>query len=106
MRISYWSSDVCSSDLPKKLSPVLCAIAAMSNNRGGFLFLGVSNADCKAVGVSDAFAGFDVAKLMNKVKVHLAPTPVITTKEVIGFDGTKIGFVHGDRKSTRLNSSH
>src|SRR3546814_18376548 len=81
MRISYWSSDVCSSDLPKKLSPVLCAIAAMSNNRGGFLFLGVSNADCKAVGVSDAFAGFDVAKLMDKVKVHLAPTPVITRSE-------------------------
>src|SRR3546814_149915 len=31
---------------------------------------------------------------MDKVKVHLAPTPVITTKEVIEFDGTKIGFVH------------
>ena len=78
----------------KKLSPVLCAIAAMSNNRGGFLFLGVSNTECKAVGVSDAFAAFDVAKLMDKVKVHLAPTPIITTKEVIDLDGTKIGFIH------------
>lgn len=79
---------------PKKLSAVLCAVAAMSNNRGGYLFLGVSNIDCKAVGVSDDFANFDVAKLMDKVKVHLAPTPVITTKEIIDLDGTRVGFIH------------
>jgi hypothetical protein len=79
---------------PKKLSPVLCAIAAMSNNRGGFLFLGVSNADCCATGVSDAFADFDNAKLMDKVKVHLAPTPRITTKGIIDLEGTKVGFIH------------
>ncbi len=79
---------------PKKLSPVLCAIAAMSNNRGGFLFLGVSNADCSAAGVSDAFEAFDVAKLMDKVKVHLAPTPRITTKGVVDLEGTKVGFIH------------
>lgn len=77
-----------------KLSPVIRAIAAMSNNRGGFLLLGVTNTDCTAVGVSDAFGSFDIAKLMDKVKVHLAPTPVITTKEVIDLDGVKIGFVH------------
>jgi hypothetical protein len=79
---------------PKKLSPVLRAIAAMSNNRGGFLFLGVTNADCKATGVAEAFGKFDIAKLMDKVKVHLAPTPVITTKEVIDFDGLQVGFIH------------
>jgi hypothetical protein len=79
---------------PKKLSAVLCAIAAMSNNRGGYLFLGVSNSDCKAVGISDDFVNFDVAKLMDKVKVHLAPTPFITTKEIIDLDGTRIGFIH------------
>jgi hypothetical protein len=79
---------------PKKLSPVLRAIAAMSNNRGGFLFLGVTNADCTATGVAEAFGKFDIAKLMDKVKVHLAPTPVITTKEVIDFDGLQVGFIH------------
>ncbi|MBB4641493.1 AlbA family DNA-binding domain-containing protein [Rhizorhapis suberifaciens] len=79
---------------PKKLSAVLCAIAAMSNNRGGYLFVGVSNSDCKAVGIGDGFANFDVAKLMDKVKVHLAPTPVITTKEVVDLDGTTVGFIH------------
>lgn len=79
---------------PKKLSAVLCAIAAMSNNRGGYLFLGVSNSDCKAVGINDDFANFDVAKLMDKVKVHLAPTPVITTKEIIDLDCTRVGFIH------------
>jgi hypothetical protein len=79
---------------PAKLSPVIRAVAAMSNNRGGFLFLGVANTDCTAVGVSDAFGSFDIAKLMDKVKVHLAPTPVVTTKEVIDLDGIKIGFVH------------
>ena len=78
----------------KKLSPILCAIAAMSNNRGGFLFLGISNADCTVVGVNNEFSEFDVAMLMNKVKVHLAPTPVITTKDVIDLDGTKVGFIH------------
>lgn len=79
---------------PKKLSAVLCAIAAMSNNRGGYLFVGVSNSDCKVVGISDDFANFDVAKLMDKVKVHVAPTPVITTKEVIDLDGRRVGFIH------------
>jgi hypothetical protein len=75
---------------------VLCALAAMSNNRGGFLFLGVANADCEAVGVGDAFDSFDIAKLMDKVKVHLAPTPRITCKGVIDLNGTKVGFIHVD----------
>jgi hypothetical protein len=31
---------------------------------------------------------------MDKVKVHLAPTPIITTKELIDLDGAKVGFIH------------
>lgn len=80
----------------KKLSSVLCAIAALSNNRGGFLFLGVSNSRCEAVGVDEAFATFDIAKLMDKVKVHLAPTPVVTAKDVVDLEGIKVGFIHVD----------
>lgn len=86
---------------PKKLSSVLCAIAALSNNRGGFLFLGVSNAKCCAEGVSADFDGFDVAKLIDKAKTHLAPTPKITTKGSIDLDGTKVGFIHVEPHSDK-----
>jgi len=78
----------------KKLSPILRAIAALSNNRGGFLLLGVSNEGCRAEGVGAAFDDFDVAKLIDKAKVHLSPTPRITTKGSIDLDGTTIGFIH------------
>lgn len=79
---------------PKKFSPVLRAIAALSNNKGGFLFLGVSNKDCCVQGVCADFESIDIAKIMDKVKTHLSPTPCITSKDVIDLDGMKIGFIH------------
>ena len=36
---------------PKKMTPILKAIAALSNNKGGFIFIGVEDAQCQAVGM-------------------------------------------------------
>jgi Putative DNA-binding domain len=79
---------------PKKFSPMLRAIAALSNNKGGFLFLGVSNKDCCVEGVCAEFESIDIAKMMDKVKTYLSPTPNITSKGVIDLDGRKVGFIH------------
>ncbi len=78
----------------KKLSPILRAIAALSNNKGGFLFLGVSNTECRAEGVCSDFESFDVAKITDKVKTYLSPTPRISAKGTIDLGGTKVGFIH------------
>jgi Putative DNA-binding domain len=81
---------------PTNLFGILRAIAALSNNRGGYIFLGVSNSDCIATGINGDFDGFDIAKLIDKAKVYLAPTPRITAKGSFELDGLTVGFIHVD----------
>lgn len=80
----------------KNIFGLLRAIAALSNNRGGYVLLGVSDADCIATGINGDFDGFDIAKLIDKAKTHLAPTPRITAKGSFVLDGLTVGFVHVD----------
>ncbi|MCO4053685.1 MAG: ATP-binding protein [Bosea sp.] len=80
----------------KNIFGLLRAIAALSNNRGGYVFLGVSNADCIATGINGDFDGFDIARLIDKAKTHLAPTPRITAKGSFVLDGLTVGFIHVD----------
>lgn len=80
----------------KNLFGMLRAIAALSNNRGGYVFLGVSNVDCIVTGIDGGFDGFDVAKLLDKAKTQLAPTPRITAKGSFVLDGLTVGFIHVD----------
>ena len=82
---------------PRRLSPLIRAIAGLANNRGGFIFLGVRNADCRAVGLSDdSFHNTDIASIANKVKTYLTPTPIFS-KDTITVGNLKVGFVHVEK---------
>lgn len=86
---------------PKKLTPVVRAIAALANNKGGYLFFGVVNAGFRVEGVGGAFARTDIVEVMNKVKAHLSPTPSITDKGTIELDGRSVGFMRVERHPDR-----
>jgi Putative DNA-binding domain len=86
---------------PKKLTSVVRAIAALSNNKGGYLFFGVSDDAYRVEGIDATFAETDIVQIVEKVKAHLSPTPSITAKDVIDFDGKKIGFVRVEKHPDR-----
>lgn len=84
---------------PKKMTPILKAIAALANNKGGFVFIGVEDADCKVVGLNDdTFKNTDIVQISQKVKTYLTPTPdfIKTTIEVGGMD---IGVIYVEKYS-------
>ncbi len=82
---------------PKKFTPIIRAVAALANNRGGFIFIGVSDAGCRAVGLpDDTFANTDIATIANKVKTYLTPTPVFS-KDMIDLDGIQIGVIQVEK---------
>jgi hypothetical protein len=77
----------------KKLTPIVRAIAAMANNCGGTILLGVEDKSSRVVGLTDdSFAKMDLVKLTNAVKAHLQPTPTFS-KGVFDIGGSEIGFV-------------
>ncbi|MCC8971903.1 ATP-binding protein [Bradyrhizobium brasilense] len=86
---------------PKKLTPVVRAIAALANNKGGYVFFGVGNNQCRVDGAGPAFSQTDIVDIINKVKAHLAPTPSITAKGIVDFDGKAVGFLRVDRHPDR-----
>src|SRR3546814_4839037 len=94
MRISDWSSDVCSSDLPeeiKRLLPFVLLLDVLDEGRH-FRF--------RLVG-TDAASGIDpTGKLLHEA----APGGVYLNHLSALFSRGAAG--PGDRKSTRLNSSH
>ena len=65
-----------------------------------------------AVGGSSSSGAYDLAnKMRHKCTIYkslivLMIFFLISTKSVYSFDNNRKGFVLGDRKSTRLNSSH
>lgn len=60
-----------------RMNPIIKAIAALANNRGGFVFLGVENANCRVVGLNSVdFRSVDIVDISNKIRSFLTPTPV------------------------------
>src|SRR3546814_995753 len=109
MRISDWSSDVCSSDLQHGIAPILIAapntpeetLRRIADFGGGYTY-------CVArTGVTGTETGMTLnhGALFESLARHAAPPPVL------GFGISAPAHVRaalkaGDRKSTRLNSSH
>ena len=83
----------------RRMNPIIRAIAALANNQGGFVFLGVDNADCKVVGLpDDTFAQTDIVRISDKVKAFLTPTPDFT-KQLIHVGGMAVGVVYVEKYS-------
>src|SRR3546814_9377416 len=117
MRISDWSSGVCSSDLP-----------AIAEVFGGFKYIGVILVTAIPFGIYDLVEAMDNVESAEAAGDHFPTTRVLTADGVvsligclmgnpfinavyIGHPGWKAmggrqGYSAADRKSTRLNSSH
>src|SRR3546814_4663125 len=117
MRISDWSSDVCSSDLFEPLKPYLAKIDALKSNKDIPAWLNQSFAKGdSAVFRLGARADYKNAKMQIAYAVQGGlglPTPDYYTDakykdvraEYVKYLA-KLFELTGDRKSTRLNSSH
>src|SRR3546814_4133357 len=93
MRISDWSSDVCSSDLPV-LTPYLVGLLVLLGMLGTFLGM---VATLRGTGLA-----LESSTDLAAIRASLA-APV----QGLGFAfGTSVAGVATDRKSTRLHSSH
>jgi hypothetical protein len=78
----------------KKIMAIVKAIAALANNKGGYIFFGVSNDGFKVEGIGDEFSKTDIVRIVEKVKAHLSPTPSIEAKEIIDLGGVSVGFLY------------
>ena len=84
---------------PKKMNPLVRAIAALANNKGGFIFLGVNNAGCQVAGLpDDTFDNTDIVRISDKVKNFLVPTPDFV-KETIQIGGMNVGVLYVEKYS-------
>lgn len=82
---------------PRRMNPVIRAIAALANNKGGFVFLGVQDADCQVVGLAnDSFTETDIVRFSDKVKTFLVPTPDFI-KETINIGGMNVGVLYVEK---------
>src|SRR3546814_6938898 len=90
MRISDWSSDVCSSDLASVIGepPVLADPARQALGRPSQMLM---------AGVAQGLVRLDATGQVE---------PGIAERWIVIDDGMSYTFRIGDRKSTRLNSSH
>ena len=75
------------------MTPIVKAVAALANNKGGHIFFGVSNTGFKVEGIGEEFSKTDIVQIVDKVKAHLSPTPAIIAKGTIDFDGLLVGFL-------------
>src|SRR3546814_5512104 len=102
MRISDWSSDVCSSDLALTLFVVLALPVMNMENFEPFAPLGFGGIGAAAASIFFAYVGFDaVSTAAEETKNPQRNMP-------IGLIGSLAicTIFYLDRKSTRLNSSH
>ena len=82
---------------PRRMEPIVRAIAALANNRGGFIFIGVCDDECRVEGMPDtAFQDTDIVRITDKVKTLLTPTPVFS-KDVIDIGGNAVGMIHVEK---------
>src|SRR3546814_5589237 len=115
MRISDWSSDVCSSDLPVPMPPsVSSPVARATVPRDRAATDGTLPIDSARV-VDDESAlhwdwrcdvlvvGFGAAGASAAIAAHESGAKTLIVER---FDGGGATARSGDRKSTRLNSSH
>lgn len=76
---------------PRRMEPFIRAIAALANNRGGFVYIGVGDPEGRVVGMSDtAFQDTDIVRISDKAKTFLTPTPSFS-KHVISIGGHSVG---------------
>lgn len=68
---------------PKRMNPIIKAIAALANNKGGFILFGVEDTVCRVVGLQDdSFQKTDIVQISQKVKTFLTPTPDFIKTEI------------------------
>jgi len=80
-----------------RMNPIIKAIAALANNKGGFVFLGIENAACRVVGLPDrTFSDTDIVRISDKVKTFLTPTPDFI-KETIEVGGMTVGVIYVEK---------
>lgn len=89
----------------KHAAPWLRAVAALANNRGGYVFFGVADKDdagvCKAVGLTGMeFRDADPGDITARLQSAFQPTPR-TAKAVVEIDGKPIGVLHVERHESR-----
>lgn len=82
---------------PKKMTPIIKAIAALANNKGGYVFIGVEDTDCKVVGLADdTFQNTDIVQISQKVKTFLTPTPDFI-KLTVEIGGMNVGVIYVEK---------
>src|SRR3546814_962321 len=108
MRISDWSSDVCSSDLLLKGTASLAMVLQAGLWMGGAIDFWIAKSRARAL-QENAGAATSLGALNFIAKVALWTMLLLLGLDNLGVDVTAMvaGLgVGGDRKSTRLNSSH
>jgi Schlafen, AlbA_2 len=78
---------------PRKLTSVVRTAAALANNKGGYIFFGVANSTYRVEGIDGTFDKTDIIHIVEKLKAHLSPTPEVTAKQILNFDGKIVGFL-------------
>src|SRR3546814_4789850 len=112
MRISDWSSDVCSSDLTWvwRVAHNRATSHMLANKRhaqrGWASIEDVEIADADATPFERADSDRAMALILSIIDRLDPPDRQILLLYLEGVAGAEIGAVTGDRKSTRLNSSH
>src|SRR3546814_4645505 len=117
MRISDWSSDVCSSDLGNVLVTIpgttidrtwvrLSGVSGVLSGNTGKSFVLVSSPNVKqannTINTSSTALADAAIKAWNAANGLAQTSPIVTTPPT----GTQTNTASKDRKSTRLNSSH
>lgn len=83
---------------PKNLYPLIKAIAAFANARGGFIFFGIKDEESYVEGLPDtAFQDTDIANIMEKVKSHLSPTPIFS-KHLVELGDKVVGAIYVEKQ--------
>jgi len=82
-------------------SEALRAVAALANNKGGYVFFGVKNKPTEVTGLSDdRFTNTDTAQISTVVSTALDPVPEFSVNAV-EFDGKRVGVICVQAHSNR-----
>src|SRR3546814_4894693 len=106
MRISDWSSDVCSSDLRGSQTAKGKAGQASGNEGGSTASINLQTSDL-GVGSTDARSSIDIVNHDVRNAIANAERAASRSRTPEAAFSSELGrAILGDRKSTRLNSSH
>src|SRR3546814_10711232 len=109
MRISDWSSDVCSSDLKLRTDPGFFDRLAHQQNQD-YLWIGCADSRVPATEIcgldpGEMFVHRNVANLVHPADINCLSVLQFAV-EFLKVEHVIVTGHYGDRKSTRLNSSH